>query len=97
VFLLLQFVLYVWQLVSGLKVEQATALNGAKISYDEWLKISGICESICMLKLELFTCYFHLLVFLYITNCTPPHMLLKASKHFLVCSSDRISKIKASL
>jgi len=31
-FLLLQFVLYVWQLVSGLKGELATALNGDNIS-----------------------------------------------------------------
>jgi hypothetical protein len=30
-FLLLQFVLYVWQLVSGLKEEQATALSGDNI------------------------------------------------------------------
>jgi len=52
VFLLLQFVLYIWQLVSGLKGEQTTALNVASISYYEWLKISGICKIISILKLE---------------------------------------------
>jgi hypothetical protein len=39
-----QFVLYVWQLVSGLKGEQDTAINGDTVWYGDWLIVSGMCK-----------------------------------------------------
>jgi len=56
-------VLYVWQLVSGLKEDQATAINEATISYEGWLIVSGIFKSIWIVKLKVFICYFISLYF----------------------------------
>jgi hypothetical protein len=56
-FLLLQFMLFVWQLVSGLKGELETALNVDNIWYEEWLTVSGICKGICISMFKVFTCF----------------------------------------
>ena len=89
--------MYVWQLVSGLKGEQTPALNEATIWYEKWLIISGICKGTWILKLKVFTCYF-IPPYFRPQQTAPLHIWqLQASKHPLMCCSDRKCKVKVSL